>query len=105
MCAEVADSVRKTGHVFGIDNINLSLSLNELKHIRPDYLKINARTIYNITKEENSTVYQALRTLATTVGSQLIAVAVDSHEIHDHLKQLNIDYMQGNLFGEPEEFV
>ncbi len=105
MCAEVADSVRETGHVFGIDNINLGLSLNELKHIRPDYLKINARTIYDITREENSTVYQAVRTLAATIDSKLIAVAVDSQEIHDHLQQLNIDYMQGNLFGEPEEFV
>jgi EAL domain-containing protein (putative c-di-GMP-specific phosphodiesterase class I)/GGDEF domain-containing protein len=105
MCAEVADTVRKTGHVFGVDNINLSLSLNELKHIRPDYLKINARTIYDITKDENSTVFQALKTLAVTIDSQLIAVAVDSKEIHDHLRKLDIDYMQGNLFGEPVEFV
>ena len=105
MCAEVADTVRKTGHVFGIDNINLGLTLNELKHIRPDYLKINARTLYDITKDDSSNVYQALRTLAATIDSQLIAVAVDSKEIYDHLEQLSIEHMQGNLFGEPMEFL
>jgi EAL domain-containing protein (putative c-di-GMP-specific phosphodiesterase class I) len=105
MCAEVADSVRRTGHMFGIDNINLGLSLNELKNIRPGYIKINARTIYDISKKDNPAGYQALSTITTTMGSQLIAIAVDSQEVHDHLRQLNIECMQGNFFGEPEEFV
>jgi EAL domain-containing protein (putative c-di-GMP-specific phosphodiesterase class I)/GGDEF domain-containing protein len=105
MCAEVADSVRRTGHMFGIDNINLGLSLNELKNIRPGYIKINARTIYDISKKDNLAGYQALSTITTTMGSRLIAIAVDSQEVHDHLRQLNIECMQGNLFGEPEEFV
>jgi EAL domain-containing protein (putative c-di-GMP-specific phosphodiesterase class I) len=36
---------------------------------------------------------------------QLIAVAVDSEEVREHLQKLGIDIMQGNLLGEPEEFI
>ena len=49
--------------------------------------------------------YQALRTIVKTMDIQLIAVAVDSQAIHDHLHQLGIDAMQGNLLGAPEEYV
>ena len=45
MCAQVAESVRDSGYLFGIDNMNLGLSLHYLKIVRPDYLKINAQTL------------------------------------------------------------
>ena len=105
MCAQVAESVRNSGHLFGVDNLNLGLSLHELKTVRPDYLKVNAQTLYDMTRGDMPTGFQALRTLTRAMDIQLIAVAVDSQEIRDHLQQLGIDTMQGNLFGEPEEFL
>lgn len=105
MCAQVAESVRRAGFSFGIDNLNLGLSLHDLKTVRPNYLKINAQTLYDMTQCDLPAGYQALRTMAKTMDIQLIAVAVDSREIHDHLRQLGIDAMQGNLLGAPEAFV
>jgi diguanylate cyclase (GGDEF)-like protein len=105
MCAEVGEAVRKAGHIFGIDNLNLGRPLHELKTVCPDYLKVNAQTLYDLTRDNIPAGFQALRTMTKTMDMQLIAVAVDSQEIHDHLQQLGIDAMQGNLFGEPEEFV
>lgn len=105
MCAQVAQSVREAGHLFGIDNLNLGLSLHELKTVRPNYLKVNAQTLYDITRDEMPAGYQALQTMAKTMDIRLIAVAVDSAEVRDHLQQLGIDTMQGNLLGPAEEFV
>jgi EAL domain-containing protein (putative c-di-GMP-specific phosphodiesterase class I) len=105
MCAQVAESVRNSGQLFGVDNLNLGLSLHELKTVRPDYLKLNAQTLYDMTRDDMPVGYQALRTMTKTMDIQLIAVAVDSQEIYEHLQQLGIDVMQGNLLGEPEELV
>lgn len=105
MCAQVAESVRAAGHSFGIDNLNLGLSLHELKTVRPDYIKLNAQTLYDMTQDDMPAGYQALRTMTKTMDIQLIAVAVDSQDIYDHLKLLGIDAMQGNLLAEPEEII
>jgi len=105
MCAEVADSVRKAGHTFGIDNLNIGRSLHDLKTVRPDYLKVNAQTLYDMTQSDIPAGYQALRTMTKAMEILLIAVGVDSQEMHDHLQQLGIHAMQGNLLSEPEEFV
>jgi len=105
MCAEVADSVRQAGHVFGIDNLNLGRSLHDLKAVRPNYVKVNAQTLYDMTQADLPSGYQALRTLTKAMEILLIAVGVDTREMYDHLQQLGISTMQGNLLGEPEEFV
>jgi EAL domain-containing protein (putative c-di-GMP-specific phosphodiesterase class I) len=36
---------------------------------------------------------------------RLIAVGVDSQTLHDHLRELGVDTMQGNLLNEVEEFL
>jgi EAL domain-containing protein (putative c-di-GMP-specific phosphodiesterase class I)/GGDEF domain-containing protein len=105
MCAQVAESVRNAGQVFGIDNLNLGRSLQELKSVRPNYLKLNAQTLYDMTHDEIPVGYQALQSMVRTMDIKLIAVAVDSQEIYDHLQQLGIEAMQGNLLHEAEEFV
>jgi diguanylate cyclase (GGDEF)-like protein len=105
MCAEVAESVRQAGHSFGIDNLNLGRSIQMLQSVRPDYVKVNAKILYEMTVGEVPAVYQALRTLTKAMDIQLIAVGVDSQEIHDHLQKLGVGAMQGNLLGETEEFL
>ena len=105
MCAEVADSVREAGYVFGIDNLNLGRSLHDLKTVRPNYVKVNAQTLYHMTQGDMPAGYQELRTIIKAMDILLIAIGVDSQDMYDHLQQLGIDTMQGNLLGEPEEFV
>lgn len=105
MCVEVADSVRKYGHKFGIDNLNLSQSLQGLQLVRPDYVKVNANMIYDMTSGDTPAAYQALRTLTKTMDIQLIAVGVDNQSMHDHLLELGVNTMQGNLLAETEAFL
>lgn len=105
MCAEIAESVRLSGHVFGIDNLNLGYSLQALQSMRPDYVKVNANVIYDMTTGNTPAAYQALRTLTKTMDIQLIAVAVDSQSLYDHLCELGVNAMQGNLLGQSEEFL
>lgn len=105
MCAQIAESVRNAGHMFGIDNLNLGRSLHELKSVCPDYLKVNAHTLYDMTHNDLPAGYQALQTMIRAMDIKLIAVAVDTPEIRDHLQELGIDAMQGNLLHEAEELV
>ncbi len=104
MCAQVAETVRAAGQTFGIDNLDLGGSLQVLQEIRPDYVKVNARTLYDMTTGDIPAGYQALRTMTDTLDIRIIAVGVDSQELYDHLAEMGIDGMQGNLLGEPVEF-
>ena len=105
MCAEVAESVRNAGHSFGIDNLNLSRSLQTLQSVRPDYVKVNARTLHDMTMLNAPAGYEALRTLTKAMDIRIIAVGVDSQELYDHLRELGVKTMQGNLLGTTEEFL
>jgi len=105
MCAEVAESVRNAGHTFGIDNLNLARSLQTLQSVRPDYVKVNARTLHDMTMNDAPSGYQALRTLTKAMDIRIIAVGVDSQDLYDHLSELGVSTMQGNLLGTTEEFL
>jgi len=104
MYAEVAESVRKYGHTFGIDNLNIGLSLQALQTVRPDYVKVNAKTLYDMTTGDMTAGYQALTTLTKAMDIRLIAVGVDSKTLQDHLQEQGVDAMQGYFLSEPEEF-
>ena len=103
MCAQVADRVRHLGHAFGVDNLDLHSSMDVLQSIRPSYVKINANALTELTPEEISSGYRALRTMVDTLDIQLIAVAVGNVEVYQHLTKLGIEAMQGNFIAEPKE--
>ena len=101
MCAKVSERVRRHQHQFGIDNLDLGQSLQLLQSGQFDYVKINAKTLYEMSREDSSTGYQALRTITDTLDIRIIAVAVDSQKVFDELKSLGINIMQGNFLDEP----
>jgi len=105
MCAEVADSVRKAGHTFGIDNLNIGYSMEILQAVRPSYVKINSRTLYDMTLGDIPAGFQALLTLTRTLDINLIAVGVESQEVYDNLHKLGVRTMQGNFLSEIEDVV
>lgn len=105
MCMQVADRLRELGHQFGIDNFDLKESLGVLQSIRPSYIKVNANTLIDLTPEDVSSAFQALRTLVTTLDIRLIAVGVSSQENYDRLLELGVDIMQGNLLAEPQNLL
>ncbi len=102
MCAQIAATVKAAGHRFGIDHLDLNRSLAPLQSMQPNYVKINARILEELSQSTSSGAYQALRTLTATMDIQLYAVGVDATELAEHLKAIGVDGMQGHLLGKPE---
>ncbi len=102
MCSQVSERVRRHNHQFGIDNLDLSQSLQLLQSAEFDYVKINATTIKEMNASDMSASYQALKTMTDTLDIRIIAVGVDSQEVFDELQALGIDVMQGNFLNEPQ---
>jgi len=102
MGKQVSDKVKQQGHQFGVDNLDLDLSLHLLQSARFDYVKINASNLGDLTNEEISSGYQALKTITDTMDIRIIVVGVDAQSQFDQLLEAGIEVMQGNLLGEPE---
>ncbi|MCP4389550.1 MAG: EAL domain-containing protein [Gammaproteobacteria bacterium] len=102
MCSKISDRVHRHQHQFGIDNLDLGQSLQLLQSGQFDYVKINAITLHEMSRNDMAAGFQALRTITDTLDIHIIAVAVDSQEVFDELKALGIDSMQGNFLGSPE---
>lgn len=102
MGAKVSERVRRHGHQFGIDNLDLGQSLQLLQTAQFDYVKINAKTLHEMSSKDSPAGFQALKTITDTLDIRIIAVAVDSQKIFDELSQLGIEVMQGNFLNSPE---
>jgi len=102
MRSTISDRVRRHTHQFGIDNLDLGQSLQLLQSGQFDYVKINAITLQEMSRNDMPAGFQALRTITDTLDIRIIAVAVDAQEMFDELKALGIDNMQGNFLGSPE---
>ena len=76
-------------------------SLQLLQSGQFDYVKINAKTLYGMSRDDMPAGYQALRTITDTLDIRIIAVAVDSQKVFDELKSLGIEIMQGNFLDSP----
>ncbi len=102
MCAQLSARVRRHRHLFGIDNFDLTQSIQLLLSGQFDYVKINAKTLQAMNRSDIPASFQALRTLTETVAVEVIAVGVDSQQMCDELRGLGIDILQGNFLGSPE---
>lgn len=102
MCTNISDRVRRHGHQFGIDNLDLGQSLQLLQTAQFDYVKINATALHEMSRNELPAGYQALRTITDTLDIRIIAVGVDSQSVFDELQSLGVEVMQGNFLNSPE---
>ena len=99
VCAKVSERARQNHHQFGVDNLDLSQSLQLLQSAHFDYVKINANTLHDMSSNDMTAGYKALRTITDTLDIRVIAVGVDSQLLFDELKSLGIEAMQGNYLG------
>ena len=102
MCAKIAERVRRHGHEFGLDNLDLGLSLQLLQNAEFNYVKINAQALHDMMRDEHSAGYQAFKTMPDTMGITIVAVGVDSQGLFDALRELGIAVLQGNFLDQPE---
>ena len=99
-CARISAQLRKRGHQFGIDNLDFGLSLQLLQSGQFDYVKINANTLNEMSREDIPSAYRALRTITDTMDIDIIAVGIESQDTVDKLESLDINSLQGNFVAE-----
>jgi predicted signal transduction protein with EAL and GGDEF domain len=104
-CQQLADAVRRYGHAFGVDHLDLNIPMHTLQAINPAYVKISARLLDDLGEEIDSSAYQALRNVVRTLDIQLVAVGVDEQALRDRLLVMGVDGMQGNYLGKPERLI
>ncbi|MEX1667809.1 LapD/MoxY N-terminal periplasmic domain-containing protein [Zhongshania guokunii] len=104
-CQQLADAVKRYGHAFGVDHLDLNIPMHSLQTINPEYVKISAQVLDDLGAENNASGYQALRNVVRTLDIQLIAVGVDQQPLRDRLLAMGVDGMQGNYLGRPERII
>jgi EAL domain-containing protein (putative c-di-GMP-specific phosphodiesterase class I) len=92
------------GFECGIDHVGRGFnSFGYLRSIKADYLKIDGSYTRDINSEsDNQFFIQALTDTAHSVDIRVIAEAVESETELNTIKTLNVDGIQGYLFGKPE---
>ncbi len=84
---------------FGTGNSNFA----HLMLLNVDYIKIDGQFIKNIDKDQQSlNITTTVKAFADMTKSQTIAEFVANKEIFDVVKELGIDFAQGNFISEPK---
>ena len=97
----ISARLRDYGYRLGVDNFDLSLSLELLQVIRPAYVKVNARTLAEMVSEGAGSA-RALTTITRGLEIRLIATGVDSEELKTTAGEIGVDALQGNFIAVAE---
>ena len=98
----ISARLRESGYRLGVDNFDLSLSLELLQVTRPTYVKVNARTLAELASESGAGSLRALTTITRGLEIRLIATGVDSEQLKDAVTDIGVDALQGNLIAAAE---
>ena len=77
-------------------------SLEHVVELRPDFLKLTRGLVADIDKDANrQALLRALGAFAREVGAVIVAEGVERREELEVLREAEIDFAQGWLFGRP----
>jgi diguanylate cyclase (GGDEF)-like protein len=101
---QLIEHLSALGFECGIDHVGRGFnSFGYLRSIKAHYLKIDGSYTRDINNEsDNQFFIQALTETAHSVDIRVIAEAVESEAELEAIKTLNVDGIQGYLFGKPE---
>ncbi|MEM1022868.1 MAG: EAL domain-containing protein [Myxococcota bacterium] len=96
---------RDDGFSVALDDLGAGFSnLNMIHRLRPDIVKLDMELTRNIHDDEyKAVIAQKIVELAKTVGIRTVAEGVETEDERDWLEAQGIDYLQGFLFGRPED--
>ncbi|MBP7459788.1 MAG: EAL domain-containing protein [Candidatus Delongbacteria bacterium] len=78
-------------------------NFNTLFQLPIEYVKIDGSLIQRILIDENAhRIVETIQALCRKIGKKSVAEYVDRHELYHRLKEIEIDYCQGYLWGEPK---
>ncbi|MBV1758523.1 MAG: EAL domain-containing protein [Dethiosulfatibacter sp.] len=102
---EIVRKYRNLGFKFSIDDFGTGFSsMNYIKHIPANYLKIDGSFIRDIdTNMESHHIVKSIISMAKAFNINTVAEFVERKEIMEMLKEMDIDFGQGYFFGIPEQ--
>ena len=106
MLKDFSNRVQQCGHAIGLDHFGQSFSnFGYLKSLRPEYVKIDRTFTRDLEHEPGDSEFfiGALSGVAHSLDIQVIAEGVEREDQVEKLLDLNIDALQGYLFGKPQE--
>lgn len=101
---ELINELRSRGCRFALDDFGTGLSSFEyLKNLPVDFIKIDGQFISNIADDSvNYTMVKSINDIAKVMDKETIAEFVDSEAALATLREIGIDYAQGNIIAEPK---
>lgn len=96
---------RSEGFRVALDDLGAGYgSLGLLAELKPDIVKLDRRLISNIDKDEfQQGILQSLLSMAQRLGIETVAEGIERPEERDWLIEQGATYLQGYLFGRPQE--
>lgn len=91
------------GCEFALDDFGSGLgAFSNLKHLPVDYLKIDGSYTRNLSSDQvNQEMVAAMIKLARTMEFRVVAEQVEQQEDFDWLRNIGVDFMQGNFVDPP----
>jgi EAL domain-containing protein (putative c-di-GMP-specific phosphodiesterase class I)/integral membrane sensor domain MASE1 len=102
--SRLVDELKSQGFGISLDDFGTGLATFEyLKRFPLDYLKIDGSFIRNLTSSpiDEEIVMSTVR-VARRLNLRTIAEHVHSEPVHERLREIGVDYLQGDLFGRPQ---
>jgi len=98
------EAMREFGCQFALDDFGSGLSsFTYLKNLKLDYLKIDGAFVRDMaTNALDRSMVEAIHRIGHQIGLKTVAEYVESDEILALLRQMGVDYAQGNLLHRPE---
>jgi diguanylate cyclase (GGDEF)-like protein/PAS domain S-box-containing protein len=96
-------SLKNHGCKFAMDDFGAALSaINYLKLLPVDFVKIDSGFVRNIMKESvDYELVLSINRIAHILGKKTTAKLVDDRAVEEVLRQIGVDFLQGNYIEEP----
>ncbi|MDH3257388.1 MAG: EAL domain-containing protein, partial [Nitrospinota bacterium] len=102
LAVSILNKLSELGIKISIDDFGTGFSsLNYLKNLPMDYLKIDQTFIQDFNLQTNFAITKAIVTLAQSLNMKTIAEGVETEQQRKFLVELNCDEAQGFLFSKP----
>lgn len=101
----VLEFYRENGYRIALDDLGAGYSsLNLLTRLKPDFIKLDMALIRDVHKDEyKGNICAMLLQLARQLGTRSVAEGVENREEWQWLQEHGADFIQGYLFGRPNE--
>ncbi len=99
---KILNYYKENGFLIALDDVGEGYSsLNMIIDIKPDITKVDRNIISNIDKDiMKQSIYKAIRGICEDNNIKLLAKGVETPYELEKIKELGVDYAQGNYFSE-----